>query len=313
MTRITRGYWIAIVGTIIWSTTAIFIRYLTQNYQLPPLLLAFWRDFFVAGALLPGLLIFARKKLKVQRKHWPFLLLYGFILSLFNSLWTVSVDLNGAAVSTVLVYSSPAFTALIAWKIFKEKLTWLKFGLVLLSFTGSILVAGAYDAALWQVQPIGIITGILSGLIFAIYSLMGKSAANRGIDPWVNLCIIFAVAAVFLFLYNTFLPTSVSGNANHSVLWSQGDLKGWTLLVLLALVPTLGGYGLYNVSLHYLPAVTSNLIASTEPVYTGVLAWFILAERFSLLQMIGSAIILASVILMRLFFEVKRENLQPGV
>lgn len=311
MKRITRGYWIAIIGTIIWSTTAIFIRYLTQNYDLPPLLLAFWRDLFAAVALLLGLLIFGRKKLKVERRHWPFLVLYGFILSLFNSLWTISVDLNGAAISTVLVYSSPAFIALIAWWLFKEKLTWVKSGLILLSFAGSILVAGAYDPALWQVKPIGIITGLVSALIFAVYSLMGKASANRGIDPWVNLCIIFSLAAFFLFLYNIFLPPSISGNLNQSIIWSQGDLRGWILLLLLAVIPTICGYGLYNVSLHYLPAVTSNLIATTEPIYTSLLAWFILSERFSLPQLIGSVITLASVILLRLFFDRNTDNPQP--
>ena len=51
-TNLTRGYSIAVAAAAILSTTAIFIRYLTQTYHIPALVLAFWRDAFVALTLL---------------------------------------------------------------------------------------------------------------------------------------------------------------------------------------------------------------------------------------------------------------------
>ena len=48
-----RGYLIAVLSAITLSTTAIFIRYLTQTTHIPALLLAFWRDLLVALNLLP--------------------------------------------------------------------------------------------------------------------------------------------------------------------------------------------------------------------------------------------------------------------
>ena len=50
--NLTRGYTIALISAAILSTTAIFIRYITQTYPMPPLVLAFWRDGFVALTLL---------------------------------------------------------------------------------------------------------------------------------------------------------------------------------------------------------------------------------------------------------------------
>jgi hypothetical protein len=41
-TDLTRGYPIALAAAVILSTTAIFIRYLTQTYHLPALVLAVW-------------------------------------------------------------------------------------------------------------------------------------------------------------------------------------------------------------------------------------------------------------------------------
>ena len=42
--KVRRGYVIALVGTAIWSSTAVFIGYLTTRFHMPPLVLAFWRD-----------------------------------------------------------------------------------------------------------------------------------------------------------------------------------------------------------------------------------------------------------------------------
>lgn len=74
---------------------------------------------------------------------------------------------------------------------------------------------------------------------------------------------------------------------------------GWAVLVMLAVGPTLGGYGLYTVSLSYLPASVANLIATLEPVMTALLAYFLLGERFTVPQLMGSALIIAGVILLR--------------
>jgi drug/metabolite transporter (DMT)-like permease len=109
--RLTRGYLICLTGTVLWSTTAIFIRYLTVTYDLPALVLAFWRDLTLALCLGLVFLLFRRSLLKLPSGQMRFMLAYGLVLSLFNSLWTISVVLNGAAVSTVLAYSSACWAA----------------------------------------------------------------------------------------------------------------------------------------------------------------------------------------------------------
>ena len=68
-TQLTRGYTIAFISAAIFSTTAIFIRYLTQTYHLPALVLAFWREIVVTLSLIIGLGMFKRSLLRVERKH----------------------------------------------------------------------------------------------------------------------------------------------------------------------------------------------------------------------------------------------------
>ena len=63
---------------------------------------------------------------------------------------------------------------------------------------------------------------------------------------------------------------------------------------------TLGGFGLYTVSLTVLPAFTANLIVTLEPAITAGLAFLLLGESLTVTQLIGGAIILAGVFMLRL-------------
>ena len=59
--------------------------------------------------------------LKIGLRDLPFFAIYGSAgLALMNALWTYSVQFNGAAVATVLAYSAPAFTVLLAWPLLQR-------------------------------------------------------------------------------------------------------------------------------------------------------------------------------------------------
>ena len=76
---------------------------------------------------------------------------------------------------------------------------------------------------------------------------------------------------------------------------------GWGVLLLLAVGPTVLGFGLYNVSLGYLPSSVANLIATLEPVFTAVIAYLLLGERLTGTQLVGSLMILAGVASLRVY------------
>lgn len=298
-----RGYQTALLCALILATTAIFIRYLTQTYNIPPLVLAFWRDAFTAGFLFLVLRLFSPQLLRVKGRHLIYLIIYGLIVALFNSLWTLSVALNGAAIATVLVYSSGAFTALLGWWLLKESLGWIKLLVVVFSLGGCTLISGVWDTGAWQTNLVGILAGILSGLCYALYSLFGRSASQRGLNPWTTLLYSFGFATGFLLLFNLLPGQPLPGAATYPAdfFWLGNSFTGWGILFLLAIGPTLVGYGLYNVSLVYLPSSVVNLIATLEPVFTAIIAYFLLGERLSGIQLLGSGIILTGIAFLRIY------------
>lgn len=296
-----RGYLIALLSAAILSTTGILIRYLTLNFHLPALILAFWRDVIMAITLVVILGLFKPALLHLSKKFIPFVLIYGFVVAVFNSMWTLSVAINGAAVATVMVYCSAAFTALLGWWLLKEKLGVWKLIAVALSLVGCLLVSDALQASAWQANFLGIFTGILAGLFYAIYSLFGRSASQKGMNTWTTLLYSFGVASVFLLVFNL-LPLDIPGAAGQvsNLLWQDLGLLGWLLLFFLSAGPTLLGFGTYNLSLNYLPSSVANLIATSEPVFTTITAFFVFGEILKPIQMVGGLLLVGGVVLIRL-------------
>ena len=112
-----------------------------------------------------------------------------------------------------------------------------------------MLVSGAYNPAAWQLNPVGIFTGLASGILFASYSLIGRVSAGRGINPWSALAYSFLGAAVFLFGFNLGNDLLFGKPLLGDLLWLGSQWAGWGVLLFLALIPTAGGFGLYTVSL----------------------------------------------------------------
>ena len=294
-----RGYIIALTATLLWSTTGPLISYLSKTYALPSLVLAFWRDLFVSFGMVLGLLVFSRARFQLDRPHWKFMVFYGFTLAVFNSMWTFSVQYNGAAVATVLAFSSPAMTAILSKLIFKESFNQVKILSIVLSLLGTVLVSGAYDPSIWQFNPLGIIFGLLTGLFFAFYNLEGKQAADTSIDSWTALLYSFAIAAIFLFFFNVGSDVISGKPLLSEMLWLGNTTIAWGILFFLGVAPTLGGFGLYTLSLRYLAPTVANLIATLEPALTAIWAYLLLSEQLNAVQWSGSFLVFTGVILLR--------------
>jgi drug/metabolite transporter (DMT)-like permease len=298
--RLSRGYFIALIATVLWSFTGLIISYLSTTFSLPSLVLAFWRDLFVSAGMLFGLFVFSRERFHLARGYWGFMILYGFTLAVFNSIWTFSVQYNGAAVATVMAFSSPAITAILSHLVYGEQFSRIKIFSILLSLAGIVFVSGAYDPSAWNLNPLGITFGMISGFAFSIYNLEGKHASDVHIDSWTALLYSFASATIFLVLFNFGNDLFITGKPPFTdMLWLGDAFMGWGLLIFLGIAPTLGGFGLYTLSLRYLSPTTSNLIATLEPAFTAIWAYFLLNEVLTGTQLFGGMLVFAGVMMLR--------------
>jgi len=285
----TKGYAIALTATILWATTGILISYLLTNYAIAPLTLACWRDVIVSSVLALILAAVRPSLLRIRRQDLPFFAVYGFFgVAVFNALWVYSVDFNGATLAVVLVYTGPAFVAIAARWLFHEPITRFKILAIASSLVGCVLVTRAYDLTQLRLNPLGVLCGVGVGVGFAFYSIFGKLSAPR-YSPWTATAYSFGFGAFFLLL--TQRPAQLVSMGNAPL--------GWLTLFILAAGPTLIGFALYMVSLGYLPVSVASLIATLEPVFTAIIAFFLLGERLNAIQIVGSLLIILGVLTLR--------------
>ena len=310
-----KGYATAVASAVLLSFTGILIKYIGDTYSLPPMVLAFSRNSIVCAVLLCALLVKGVAVVEPLRRNWRFFVCYGGMLAVFNSMWTTTVILNGAAVGTVLVYCSAAYTVVLGRIFFAEPLDGSKLLAVVMCVAGCVLVADALNAETWRLNALGAGAGIASGLLYAGYSIMGRRAGTRGLQPWVTLLYTFGFAVVFLSLFNLIVgslkpelglaATSLAEMAPERLQWG-----GWFALFVLAAGPTLLGFGLYNVSLCYLPSSIANIILTMEPALTAIVAYWWLGETMTPAQWGGAVLILLGVVVLRLGGMRKRRSAQ---
>ncbi|MNT44264.1 EamA-like transporter family protein [compost metagenome] len=154
---------------------------------------------------------------------------------------------------------------------------------------------------------LGLMVGMLSGIGYTLYTLGGRIASERRYPVWNTILYVFGFSAVYQWLFNTLLTlfplAAFHGMAGDLWFLSQGvqgiQWSGWLLLLTLAAGPTLLGFGLYNISLKTLPLAVANLILSLELVFTAVIAYFLLGENMNQLQLLGSALVMGGVLMLR--------------
>jgi drug/metabolite transporter (DMT)-like permease len=156
-----------------------------------------------------------------------------------------------------------------------------------LAFAGCALVVRAYDPAVWRVNAWGILAGGSTGLFFAFLSLGGRWSRTQLPSPWTVTAYGFLFAALSLGL-----------TQNLGTLFSMGAAwDGWAILLTLSVGPSLLGYGLYTVSLRYLPAGIAVLISAAEPALTALLAIAVLGEVLIGWQWLGIGVVFLAVLM----------------
>ena len=72
---------------------------------------------------------------------------------------------------------------------------------------------------------------------------------------------------------------------------------GWALILWVIIMGTVVPYVLVTTAMKDINASTASIIGMLEPIFAGVFAWVMLSETFSVIQMIGGAIVLVGIYL----------------
>ena len=292
------GYAYIAAAALLWATIGPTARFALRA-GIEPLEISFWR------AAIAGLLFLLhavmRGRLRIARHDLP--AVGGFALlgvTIFYWAYFRAVELGGAALAAILLYTAPAWVALAAALWLGERLTARKSLAVATTLAGIALVAlgsgagvtvGAGPAA--SRMP-ALAWGLLAGVAYAAYYLFGKRYFAR-YDASTLFAYALPLGAALLLPLVTFAPKSATE---------------WLVLLFLAVVPTYGAYLLYSLGLARLEATRAATVATLEPVAAAALAYLVWGEALRGPGYVGGALVLAGVLLVATEREA-REALEP--
>jgi drug/metabolite transporter (DMT)-like permease len=246
-----------------------------------------WRDlkkFFTAGDRRPILTVVGS----------------GFFLFLSQVLIYIAIGKIGAGPAVTILFMYPIITVPLAWFLFGDRPTPLRWGVMSVILSGIILTALPKIAATgrgWSFEGVSIAIG--SGIAFALY-LIFMQLGFKKLHPvpvsLVQFFTIFVLSAVILIALGPDLGVQVLAEQRTGFVLS-GALLG---------VLTLIGYLTNNFGVRFMGAGLASIVASIGPVMTAFLAWVIIQDQLELIQWFG--ILLVTLGVGALSFE--RMNLQ---
>ena len=284
-----RGYGLALVAASLWATLGLFYTGL-ETYGLPRLTIVFYRAAVAAVVLFMVLGWGRRDWLKLERRDWPLFLAFGLAgVAAFYVVYIYAIALTGMGMAAVLMYTAPAWVTLLSVLLFNERLGGLKGVAVLLACGGCALVGRVYDLASVRLNLLGVLAGLGAGLTYGLYTLFSKVAQDR-YTAWTTLAYALGVGALFMLPLQSLADLARAATTPPILFW----------LLMLGLVPTLGGGVAFNAALRRIPASNASIVATLEPAIATLLGWLFLDERLEILQLLGAGLILAAVVILQL-------------
>lgn len=288
MKRETKGYLFVILGATFLGTIGITARFIYQH-EPDPLTVVTFRALIAFLLLLVYAILVNPNWLRIRKKDFLFFAVYGLIsVSLCFLLFFYAIKYTTVATATILLYTYPAFVVVLSRLFLGEEFTRAKTLALLITFLGCVLVIQVYDPNAFRPNLKGVIYGLGAGLGAGLYSIFGK----KGVARYSSFTVV-----TYALGFGSFFLMLIRGTRN--LVSVSYPTMTWLWIFALAFFSTLVGYSFYTRGLRYLEAGRAVIVATWEVVVASVLAFMIFGETLTFLQILGAALVLSGIVVVR--------------
>lgn len=279
-------YLTLLLGVVSVSFAAVFIRLA----DAPPLVIAAYRMLIAAAVITPFYMIRSRGlPQKLLRQDVLLILLSSVLLAFHFGLWITSLEYTSIASSVVLATSHPVFVAVISYFLWQETLN-RKTVMGIAVALGGVAIINYGGFALSPDAIFGNMLALLSAAAVGIYLIIGHHLKERvRLLPYISA--VYGGAALILLAVTLIAGYSFTGYSANTYL----------MLLLLALVPQLAGHSLLNHAVRLVSATIVSVAILGEPVGAIILGYIILGEGITIIEAIGSILILGGILTVILY------------
>ena len=271
--------WLIVVSAVAFGAMAIFARFAYGGGA--DVLGILTARFLVAGVVLSAVMAATRRPWPRGRPLAVAILMGAFGYVGQSVCYFAALNHASAGLVALLLYAYPALVCLLAAAFLGERLTRRTLAVLAMSFAGiALTVGGGHGTAT------GFALGLAAAVFYSVYIVVGARELG-GTDALASTAVVCLSAGAVLALAGLVREPQFPAAAS-----------GWIAVGAIALVSTVVAIVAFFAGLKRVGPVAAAIGSTLEPVVTVALAWIVLAESMSAIQLAGGALVLAAAVLL---------------
>lgn len=232
---------------------------------------------FSGAILLLGIYFYKNRNLKFDmKKNW----ISSFMLFLYAICFSYSYINMFAGIGTLILFAVVQLSMILIALFYREKLTINKILGIIVAFSGLVFLL--YPKEDFSLSFFHTFLMIISGIAWAIYSVIGKSSTNALLNTTDN----FFKATIFTIIFMVFFIKEL-----------KLDLYTSFLAVISGAITSALGYLIWYKILPKIQIITASILQLIVPILAIFLSVIVLDEKFSFELGISTFIILFGIFL----------------
>ena len=247
----------------------------------------------IAFAVMKG-----KSQLYARKDELKDLIIFGTVgVAAVTSFYFFALKYLYVSVALIIEFTASIWIVLYLRFVKKKQISPLMWWGILCAFSGLTLLSQIWTGT--SLHPLGVAVAFADAFALAIYFLfadrLSQTRSSLSLMSWgIGVAAIFWALVLpwwnfpFQYLTNTY---SLEGNlSNYSA-------PGWALVLWIIIIGTVIPYLLTVTGIRELSASTGSVIGMIEPIFAGVIAWWLLSEAFTSIQLLGCAVVLLGIYL----------------
>ncbi len=279
-----------LIAILLWSINFSFVKVALKEFT--PLGFNGIRLIF-ASFLLVFFLFVSRENFRITKSDVWKLVTLGIVGNTAYQMFFIhGIHITTASNTAIIIATTPIFIALLSLLLKHERLNWAAWAGIIISFVGFYFVITKQPGSLSLngKEAQGDLMILLGTLCWAVYSVFSLPLLKR-ISPLKLTTLTMIIGTVF------FLPFCVKDMLQLP--YGQISIKAWASLAFSGLFALSVCYVIWYASVKRVGNSRTSIYDNLVPIFTILFAYFLLDERITLLQGVGTLVILVGVYLTR--------------
>jgi drug/metabolite transporter (DMT)-like permease len=277
-------YTVLLSAQLAVGAAAIFARYALEG--APPLAVAAAR-LVIASIVLLAIGMFLREQTRIASTHrWVFVTA-GVALAVHFATWIWSLQYTSVAISTLLVATTPIWTALYDSLVHRRHLSAIAWTAFAVGALGLILIVG------FNVTQPPVPGHVILGSVLA---LLGALAIGAYFVLVRRVRTVYRTRAIVTRTYAwSAIALVIAASAAQQRPPALSDTSAWGGILAMAVLSQLLGHTAMNASLKWFSPSAVAFTTLLEPVFAAVLALFLFREALTPQALGGGVLVLAAI------------------